>query len=108
MLLELTTSTLKALSGNCTAISTGQHWDSPEMTDELNSALSNGLQWEHWQREGLQHTHSWPLTFLTEISCLEDVHDYSTLFNVDRNISACLYVGVTHKHSQPAGDKDWS
>lgn len=53
-------------------------------------------------------THSWPLTFLTEVSCLEDVHVYSTLFNVDRNISACLFVGVTHKHSQTAGDKDWS
>lgn len=53
-------------------------------------------------------THSWLLTLFTEVSHLEDFHGYCTLFNVDGNISACLYVGVIHKHSQTAIDKDQS
>lgn len=46
MLLEFTTSMLKALSGNSTAIPTSLHCYSLQMTDQLYSALSHGLEWE--------------------------------------------------------------
>lgn len=53
-------------------------------------------------------TQSWLLTLSTEVSCLEGFHVYCTLFNVDGKISACLSVGVIHKHSQTAAEKDQS
>lgn len=57
------------------------------------------VQQEHWQRAG-DTTCSWLLLLSIEAQCLEDFHVYCTLFSVD--------VGVTHKHSQTAGDKDQS
>lgn len=55
MLLELTTSVLRALSGNSPATPTGLHWYSLE-TDQLYPVLSEGLEQEYWQRGLYHHT----------------------------------------------------
>lgn len=55
MLLELTTSVLRALSGNSPAIPTGLHWYSLE-TDQLYPVLSERLEQEYWQRGLYHHT----------------------------------------------------
>lgn len=39
-------------------------------------------------------THSWLFTFFTDVSFLQDFHVYCNLSHVDKNISACLYVGA--------------
>lgn len=81
MLLEYSTSTLKALSGNSTAIPTRLYCSNDR------SALPQTVSW------------AWMGVLAKRRTCLENFHVYCTLFNVDGNISACLYVGVTQAFS---------